>query len=149
MLTQLFYTQQDYLLLLLRLVLAAVIFPHGAQKLLGWFGGPGFNGTMGFFKSIGIPRIFGLLAIFTEFMAPLALVAGLLTRVSALGVAIVMLTAAIKVHLPYGFFMNWNDDMHGEGYEYHILAIGIAILLIVSGGGAFSIDQALASLLSR
>ena len=149
MLSQLFQTEQDYLLLFLRLVLAFVIFPHGAQHLVGWFGGYGYKGTMGYFKSLGIPAVFGFLAIFTEFFGPLALVAGLLTRVSALGIAIVMLTAAVRVHLPHGFFMNWVGQIEGEGYEYHILAIGIAVILIVAGGGAFSLDQALASALAR
>jgi len=141
-----FQTEQNYAVLFLRLALAVAIFPHGAQKLLGWFGGFGYKGTMGYFtQTLGIPTVFGFLAIVAEFFGSLALIAGFLTRPAAFGIAVVMLVAAVKVHLPYGFFTNWFGNQKGEGYEYFILAIGMALTLMIAGGGAWSLDQALAS----
>jgi putative oxidoreductase len=129
--------------LILRLILAVVIFPHGAQKALGWFGGHGFKGTMKYFTNSGIPTGFGLLAIAAEFLGPLGLTVGLLTRVAAFGIACVMLVA-ITVHWPHGFFINWYGNQKGEGIEYHLLALGIAITLIIVGAGAWSLDGVLA-----
>ena len=129
--------------LLLRITFAVVIFPHGAQKALGWFGGHGFKGTMKYFTNSGIPTGFGLLAIAAEFLGPLGLAVGLLTRVAAFGIACVMLVA-ITVHWPHGFFINWYGNQKGEGIEYHLLALGIAITLIIVGAGAWSLDGVLA-----
>jgi putative oxidoreductase len=131
--------------LILRFTLAVVIFPHGAQKALGWFGGNGFKGTMKHFTGSGIPAVFALLAIVAEFAGPLGLAVGLLTRVAAFGIACVMLVAIIKVHWPHGFFINWSGSQKGEGIEYHLLALGIAIALMIAGGGAWSLDGVLAS----
>jgi putative oxidoreductase len=140
-----FQTEQNYAVLFLRLALAVAIFPHGAQKLLGWFGGFGYKGTMGYFtQTLGIPTVFGFLAIIAEFFGSLALFAGFLTRPAAFGIGVVMLVAALKVHLPYGFFTNWFGNQKGEGYEYFILTIGMALTLMIAGGGAWSLDQALA-----
>jgi len=112
------------------------------QKLFGYFGGYGFSGTMNFFtKTMGIPSILAFFVIFTEFFGSLALILGLFTRVSALGIFIVMAVATLIVHLPNGSFMNWNGDQKGEGYEYHIFAMVIAVILIVKGGGYMSIDS--------
>ena len=141
-------TEADILPLILRIALGVVIFPHGAQKLLGWFGGYGYRGTMGFLtKSMGIPAVFAYLAIMAEFFGSLGLIAGLLTRPAALGIGIVMLVAAWMVHRQSGFFMNWQGDQEGEGFEFHILAAGIALALVISGGGALSLDEALSGLL--
>lgn len=137
-------TESGWLGLVLRLTLAVVIFPHGAQKVLGWFGGHGFKNTLKFFTDSGIPAGLALLAIATEFFGPLGLAVGLLTRVAAFGIACVMLVAIITVHRPYGFFMNWFGNQKGEGFEYHLLALGIAIALIVGGAGAWSVDSFLA-----
>lgn len=137
-------TESGWLGLVLRLTLAVVIFPHGAQKVLGWFGGHGFKNTLKFFTGSGIPARLALLAIATEFFGPLGLAVGLLTRVAAFGIACVMLVAIITVHRPYGFFMNWFGNQKGEGFEYHLLALGIAIALIVGGAGAWSVDSFLA-----
>jgi putative oxidoreductase len=131
--------------LVLRITLAVVMFPHGAQKALGWFGGHGFKGTMKYFTSSGIPTVFALLAIAAEFLGPLGLAVGLLTRVAAFGIACVMLVAIVTVHWPHGFFINWSGNQKGEGIEYHLLALGIAITLIIVGGGIWSLDGALAS----
>lgn len=131
----------DVLTLIFRVGLGLVIFPHGAQKLLGWYGGYGYKGTMGYFSSIGIPYIFGMLAIVAEFFGSLGLIFGFLTRISAFGIFFVMLVAALKVHIPHGFLMNWFGNKQGEGYEFHILAASIALGLVILGGGAFSLDE--------
>ena len=130
--------------LLLRITLAVVIFPHGAQKALGWFGGHGFKGTMKYFTDSGIPAGLGLLAIAAEFLGSFGLAFGLLTRLAAFGIACVMLVAIITVHWRHGFFINWSGNQKGEGIEYHLLALGIAITLIIIGAGAWSLDGALA-----
>ena len=140
----LFQTDGTLIPLVLRLALVIVIFPHGAQKALGWFGGHGFAGTMGYFRSQGIPMVFGLLAIAAEFLGSLGVAVGLLTRVAAFGIACVMLVAILTVHRPYGFFMNWFGNKKGEGFEFHLLALGIAIALILGGGGRWSIDSLIA-----
>ena len=121
--------------LILRITLAVVFFPHGAQKVLGWFGGHGFKGTMKYFTDSGIPTVFALLAMAAEFLGPVGLAVGLLTRIAALGIACVMLVAIVRVHWPNGFFMNWFGNQKGEGFEYHLLALGMAISLIIAGAG--------------
>lgn len=128
---------------LLRLTLAGVMFPHGAQKVLGWFGGYGFAGTHGYMTSIGIPAALATVAIVTEFLAPIALALGIGTRVAALSLVGLMVGAVVTVHLPYGFFMNWTGAQGGEGFEYHLLVIGMALALMVAGGGRWSVDRTL------
>ncbi|HET7437539.1 MAG TPA: DoxX family protein [Thermoanaerobaculia bacterium] len=127
----------------LRLILGLVIFPHGAQKLFGWFGGYGVTGTLGYFQSLGIPTFFGALAIAAETLGALALILGLGTRLAALGVATNFAVAALMVHLQFGFFMNWFGNQKGEGVEYLIIGIALAATVIVLGGGRFSIDRRL------
>lgn len=137
-------TNDDLAALVLRLTLAIVIFPHGAQKLLGWFGGPGFEGVMAFFtQQMGIPAPLALLVIVAEFFGAIALALGLFGRVAALGVLALMAAAIFLVHLPNGFFMNWFGAQAGEGFEYHLLAIGIALAVLIKGSGPFSLDQRL------
>lgn len=128
---------------MLRLVLGVVFFAHGAQKLLGWFGGYGFHGTMGFFEHLGMPAPVAFLIICTEFFGGLGLIVGLLTRIAALGIGVEMIGAIFMVHLPNGFFMNWYGTQKGEGFEYHLLAIAIAAALLLRGAGKFSVDHAL------
>jgi putative oxidoreductase len=137
-------TDADYGALVSRLALAATIFPHGAQKALGWFGGYGFTGTMGFFtQQLGIPAPLAALAIAAEFLGPIALVMGLLGRVAAFGIMVTMAVAAVTVHLANGFFMNWFGAQKGEGIEFFILAIGLALAVIIKGSGALSFDRLL------
>ena len=127
---------------LLRLSLAAVVFPHGAQKLLGWFGGYGFTGTMGFFTgTMGIPWLLAIGVIMIEFFGPLLLLVGAGTRLAALGIGTVMTTAMFMAHVKNGFFMNWAGKQQGEGIEYFLLILGLALALIVSGGGRWSVDR--------
>ena len=144
MLQWLLQTDSGVVGFILRIILAIVIFPHGAQKAFGWFGGHGFKGTMKHFTDSGIPTIFALLAIVAEFLGPIGLAVGLLTRIAAFGIACVMFVAIATVHWPNGFFMNWEGNQKGEGFEYHLLALAIAITLIIVGAGAWSLDGALA-----
>lgn len=131
--------------LVIRLTLALVFFPHGAQKMLGWFGGYGFTATMGFFTAkMGLPYLIALLPILTEFLAPLAFVFGFFTRIAALATGINMLVAVLAVHLANGFFMNWSGAQKGEGYEYHLLVFGLVIALLIQGAGRLSVDAAIA-----
>jgi putative oxidoreductase len=117
------------------------MFPHGAQKVLGWFGGYGFGPTLDFFSHMGVPVVFGILAILAEFAGALGLITGLFTRIAAFGVGVNMLVALVLVHAPNGFFMNWAGNQKGEGFEYHLLAIGIALAVMIRGGGALSLDR--------
>ena len=141
MIKKLIQTDKDISSLVLRVLLGIVFFPHGAQKVFGWFGGFCFSGTIGFFtEKMGIPVIFAFLAIMAEFLGSLGLLSGFLTRIAAFGIACNMTVAIFMVHLSNGFFMNWFGNQKGEGYEYHILAIAIAIALMIKGGGKLSVD---------
>jgi putative oxidoreductase len=146
MLKRLIRTGDDTAALILRVMLGVVFFPHGAQKLFGWFGGNGFSGTMAFFTDkMGIPAVLAFLAIMAESVGAVALIAGFLTRVAALGVGTNMVVAIFMVHLPNGFFMNWAGNKQGEGFEYHLLVIAIALALIIKGGGRWSFDRMLSA----
>lgn len=137
-------TDDDTVALIARLTLGLVMFPHGAQKMLGIFGGYGFSGTMSFFtEQMGIPALFAFLAIAAEMFGSLGLIVGLLSRVAAFGIACVMAVAVFIAHFQNGFFMNWSGSQKGEGYEYHLLAIGLAIIVIIKGSGKFSLDRKL------
>ncbi|MGD0497002.1 MAG: DoxX family protein [Bryobacteraceae bacterium] len=137
-------TDNDVATAILRIALGVVFFAHGSQKMLGWFGGSGFSGTMQFFAAtMHIPTLFAFLAIMAEFFGGLGLIVGLFARVAALGIAANMLVAVAMIHRHFGFFMNWYGTQKGEGYEYHILAVAMAVLVMVRGAGAFSFDRAL------
>jgi putative oxidoreductase len=142
-LKKLMATSNDVALTTLRVVLGVVFFAHGAQKMLGWFGGYGFHGTIGFFTHMGMPAPVAFLVICTEFFGGLGLIVGLLTRIAALGIGVEMIGAIFMVHLPNGFFMNWTGTQKGEGFEYHLLTIAIAAALLLRGAGAFSLDRSL------
>ncbi|HEV8437121.1 MAG TPA: DoxX family protein [Methylomirabilota bacterium] len=144
MLGWLFQTDGTIVPLVLRLSLAVVMFPHGAQKALGWFGGQGFTGTVAAFGQSGIPAPLAVLAIMAEFLGSLGVAVGLLTRVAALGIAAVMLVAILTVHRPHGFFMNWLGTQSGEGFEFHLLALGLALALVIGGAGRWSLDALIA-----
>ena len=150
MLLRLVQTSDDHALALVRIVLGFVFFAHGAQKVLGWFGGNGFDATMGFFThTMGIPAPLAVLAILAEFLGGIGLVVGLLSRVAALGIGVDMVVAVLLVHAPNGFFMNWYGNQKGEGFEYHLLVIAMAFLVVVRGAGAWSVDRALNAWLAR
>lgn len=145
MIDKLLRTDDDFSSLVLRVMLGLVFFPHGAQKVLGWFGGHGLAGTLDFFTAnMGIPMVLAIMVIAAEFLGALGLITGFLTRLSALGILSVMLGAIFMVHLPNGFFMNWGGKQAGEGFEYHLLAIAIAATLMLKGGGKWSVDGLIA-----
>lgn len=148
MLNKLFKTDSDWVFTVLRGVLGIVFFAHGAQKMLGWFGGYGFSGTMGFFTKAGIPAPLAFLAICAEFFGGLGLMLGLLSRIAAFGIGVNMLVAIVAVHRHFGFFANWSGTQKGEGFEYHLLAIAMALAIIVRGAGALSLDRAIYRLLA-
>ena len=144
MFKKLLQTENDTAGLIMRVLLGIVFFPHGAQKVLGWFGGYGFSGTMSMFTDkMGIPVFFALLAIMAESLGSIALITGFLTRIAAFGIACVMSVAILTVHLQNGFFMNWSGSQQGEGFEFHILAIALALALMIKGGGKWSVDRAI------
>lgn len=146
MLRRLFATDDSTATTILRLVVGVVFFAHGAQKMLGWFGGPGFSGTMGFFTGyLHIPAPFAFLAIAAEFFGGLGLILGFLTRIAAFGIAANMVVAIAMVHGAFGFFMNWTGTQKGEGFEYHLLALAITVFLMIRGAGALSVDRAIAT----
>lgn len=143
-------TPQDWTPTLIRVALGAVIFPHGAQKALGWFGGPSLSGTLGFFRdALSVPPALTLLVVAAEFLGAIGLVLGLLTRVAAAGIAAVMIGAVALVHWQHGLFMNWFGTQAGEGFEFHVLAIALAVALLVQGGGRCSLDGILLGHLER
>jgi len=146
MFRKLINTTDDPAITVLRLVLGVVFFAHGAQKTLGWFGGYGFSGTMGFFtQQAHIPAALAFLAICAEFLGGIGLLLGLFGRVAAFGICCNMLVAIFTVHWHFGLFANWFGNQKGEGIEYHLLAIAIALAIMIKGSGAFSIDRALSS----
>ena len=141
----LFATDRDFGSLIIRVTLGLIMFPHGAQKLFGWFGGYGFEGTMGFFTDqLGVPALLAFLVILAESLGSLALVAGFLTRLSAFGIGASMTGAILMVHASNGFFMNWYGAQAGEGFEYHLLVLGMALALIIKGGGRYAVDALVA-----
>ncbi|HXX15347.1 MAG TPA: DoxX family protein [Candidatus Eremiobacteraceae bacterium] len=144
MISKLLATDNSAATTLLRVVLGVVFFAHGAQKVLGWFGGYGFKGTLQFFTGVmHIPEPFAVLAIAAEFLGGLGLLFGVLTRIAAFGIACNMVVAIAMVHARNGFFMNWSGAQKGEGFEFHLLVIAVAVYLLIKGAGAVSVDRAL------
>ena len=146
MIQKLFATDNDRAVAIVRVVLGLVFFAHGAQKMLGWFGGYGFNGTMGYFTGLmHIPALFAFLAIAAEFFGGLGLIVGFLTRIAAFGIFTNMVVAIAMVHHQFGFFMNWTGAQKGEGFEFHLLVLAVMTLLMIRGAGALSADRLLTS----
>jgi putative oxidoreductase len=143
-------TPNDPLLTALRLILGIIFFAHGAQKTLGLFGGYGFSGTMNSFTTtMHIPAPLAFVAIMAEFAGGIALILGIVSRLAALFIAVNMVVAIAMVHGQYGLFMNWFGTQKGEGFEYHLLAIAVALPIIIRGSGAFSLDRLFAHITSR
>lgn len=137
-------TDASWTSLILRVVLGAVILPHGLQKTFGLFGGYGFSATMGYFGSIGIPSAIGFLAIVAESLGALALIFGFATRIAAFGVGATIGVAALMMHRAH-FFMNWSGSQGGEGFEYHLLVVAMAAVLVIAGAGRASIDRVISN----
>lgn len=146
MIKRFFQTDNSWSSFVLRIMLGLIMFPHGAQKLLGWFGGFGFAGTMGFFtQKMNLPGAIAFLVIIGESLGAVTLIAGFLTRFAALSLATIMVGAIGLVHWPNGLFMNWFGQQAGEGFEYHLLVIAICMALALSGGGRWSVDREIAA----
>jgi putative oxidoreductase len=141
MLLQILATDPNWVPTFARIILGIIFFAHGSQKVFGWFGGPGLKQTLrNLTEHAGLPAVVALAAVGTEFFGGAALILGFLARLSALGIAVNMLAAIFMVHGKYGLFMNWFGDRKGHGIEYHLLAIALAVVIIVEGAGAFSVD---------
>ncbi|MEW6143737.1 MAG: DoxX family protein [Thermodesulfobacteriota bacterium] len=143
MVGSIFRTSDDTGAFIARITLGIVMLPHGMQKLLGLFGGAGFSGTVEFFVSSGIPAFVAILIIIGESFGALGLIVGFLSRLAALGITIIMLGAIVTVHLQNGFFMNWAGTQAGEGFEFHLLAVGLGLIVLIKGGGIWSVDRAI------
>ncbi|MEM4658297.1 MAG: DoxX family protein [Candidatus Methanosuratincola sp.] len=143
MVRRLLRTESDVAPLIARVALGVVILPHGLQKLLGLYGGAGFSGTMDFFVQQGMPSAIAFLVIVGESFGAAGLILGFITRLCSLGITLIMLGAVFMVHQQHGFFMNWYGQKGGEGFEYHILAIGLGLISLIKGGGALSVDRAI------
>jgi putative oxidoreductase len=141
MLSKLIKTNDDPVMTILRLMLGIVFLPHGAQKMLGMFGGSGFSSTLQMFETgMHIPAVFAFLAIAAEFFGAIGLIFGFLSRIAAFGIFVNMAVAIYKVHVHNGLFMNWTGKQAGEGFEYHLLVLAMTLAIMIAGAGAFSID---------
>ncbi len=144
-----FQTDETWAPVVLRVMMGLVMFPHGAQKLLGWYGGMGFSKTIEMFTGNGMPWIVAFLVIICESVGMLSLIAGFFTRFCAASLVVIMLGAIGLVHLQHGFFMNWFGKQAGEGYEYHLLVIAICTALTLTGGGRASVDGMIAKKIGK
>jgi putative oxidoreductase len=136
--------EQSIILFAQRVALGVVMLPHGAQKVFGWFGGPGFTAEMAYFTNVAhVPAPLAFLVIVGESLGALGLVLGLCSRVSAFGIAAIMTGAVFIEHLGHGFFMNWFGNQKGEGFEYHLLALALAVPILIWGGGKYALDSEL------
>jgi putative oxidoreductase len=142
MIQLLFGTQNDWSGFILRITVGVVMLPHGAQKLFGWFGGYGFSATMDFFtKSMKLPWIISVLIILIELFGAIGLILGFASKVWAFVLIVIMIGAVYTTNVKNGFFMNWFGNQSGEGYEYHLLIIGICIAIMLIGSGKYSFDN--------
>jgi putative oxidoreductase len=142
MLENLIGTDADWAVASVRIILGIVFFAHGAQKMLGWFGGYGFKSTMrAFVDQMKIPAPFAFLVIVAEFFGGLGLIVGFLSRLAAIGIIATMVGAVFLVHLQYGFFVNWYGNKKGHGFEFHLLACALALIVFIEGAGPFSVDR--------
>lgn len=139
--TQLLKTTKNWGATALRIALGIVLFSHGAQSMLGWFGGFGLKATLEFLsQNMGLPVFIGFVVICIQFFGSLMLITGTLTRIAALGVFGIFVGMA-TYHFDYGFHMNWSGAKAGEGFEYHVLILAMCLTLLISGGGALSVDN--------
>lgn len=144
MIEMLVSTSPDWILTTARIVIGIVFFAHGAQKMLGWFGGHGFKVTVqGLTTQLHIPAPLAALVMSAEFFGGLGLIVGLLSRIAALGIFLAMLGAIAMVHYRYGLFVDWFGNQKGHGIEYHLIVMALALVVIVKGAGAFSMDELL------
>jgi putative oxidoreductase len=144
MMNKLFKTNNDWTGLVTRLTIGIILFPHGAQKMLGMFGGYGFSGTMGFFTdTMHLPWLIGFMVIIIEFFGALSLIAGFAGRIWSALTIVLFSGIILTSHLDNGFFMNWFGNQKGEGYEFHLLIIGLSLATLINGSGKYSVDEKL------
>ena len=141
----LFGTFASKSLFIIRVALGIIFFAHGAQKVFGWFGGPGLKGVIAYFRqALGVPAPLTVLAALTELLGGLAMIGGFLVRPAAVGLIIVMLVAIAKVHAPNGFFINWSlEPGKAHGFEMNLALIEMALGVLFGGAGWLSIDRCL------
>ena len=125
----------DWALLIARVVVGAIFAVHGAQKLFGAFGGPGLSAVVQMMGPLGYLVTIG------EFFGGLGILLGFLSRFSAASLIVIMLGAIAQVHAQFGFFMNWSGKQPGEGFEYHLLAIGLLAVVLLAGPGRLAIGR--------
>ena len=140
MFRKLISTNDDFALTIARLALGVVMLPHGLQKLLGLFGGPGYSATIQGFASGGVPYIVALLVILGESFGAAGLIVGFISRFAAFGITLTMI-GAVFAHKSNGLFMNWTGQQAGEGFEFHLLAIGLGLVVLLRGAGKWSVDR--------
>jgi putative oxidoreductase len=134
----------DISLLVVRTFLGIIIAAHGAQKIFGWFGGYGFDATIGFFtQTVGLPYLLAVAIILTESIGMLALIAGLFGRLISSALIAIMIGAIVTTHGGFGFFMNWSGTQAGEGFEFHLLVIALSSVVAINGSGVYSLDHIL------
>ncbi len=143
MFSKILKTGPNCVLTITRLVVGILFFYHGAQKMLGWWGGPGFTNMMHGFEAGGIPPVLAFLAIAAEFFGGIGLILGLLARIAAFGITVNMIVAIAAVNWANGLSMNWNGQQKGEGIEFHLLVLAITISVMIFGAGSLSIDRAI------
>src|ERR1700686_3111478 len=142
MLESLTSTHADWVVGIARILLGIIFFGHGAQKMLGWFGGPGLANSMrAFTEHLHLPSTLAFLVIAGELFSGIGLIVGLFSRIAALVIALTMVGAIATVHFRFGLFLNWFGNQKGHGIEYHLLAIALALVVVVKGAGAFSVDR--------
>jgi putative oxidoreductase len=135
-------THVDWVVGIARLVLGIIFFGHGAQKMLGWYGGPGLASSMRTFtEHLHLPSTLAFLVIAGELFSGIALIVGLFGRIAAIVIVLTMVGAIATVHFRFGLFMNWLGSQEGHGIEYHLLAIALALVVVVKGAGALSLDR--------
>lgn len=140
-----FKTNNDWTGLIIRLTVGLIMFPHGAQKVLGWFGGPGYTNEMNFFtETLNLPWLIAFLVIVIEFAGSISLIIGFASRIWSIAMIILFIGIIFTAHFEHGFFMNWFGNQKGEGYEYHLLIIGLSLTTIINGSGKYSVDEKLA-----
>ncbi len=148
MIRDLLSTDPDWSLTIIRIILGVVFFAHGAQKVFGWFGGQGLKETMRTMHDfLGLPLPLAFAAVVTEFLGGMGLIVGLLSRVAAVGIGVTMLSAIVMVHGRNGLFMDWFGARKNHGYEFHLLAIALVVVLVAKGSGALSVDRFLFNLI--
>jgi len=142
MIESLIGTDTDWVVGIIRIVLGIIFFGHGAQKMLGWYGGPGLASSMRTFtEHLHLPSTLAFLVIAGELFSGIGLIVGLFSRIAALVIALTMVGAIATVHFRFGLFLNWFGTQKGHGIEYHLLAIALALVVVVKGAGALSVDR--------